>query len=65
MKRSGPANLTVYNMMGQKVATLFDGITDAGRHTVNFDGANLPSGTYLYTLQAGGHQVTKKMILMK
>jgi hypothetical protein len=25
MKRSGPANLTVYNMMGQKVATLFDG----------------------------------------
>ncbi|MBU1936496.1 T9SS type A sorting domain-containing protein [bacterium] len=65
MKQSGPAKLTVYNMMGQEVATLLDGFTDAGHHTVSFNGANLPSGTYLYTLKAGGYQVSKKMTLMK
>jgi hypothetical protein len=65
MDQSGPANLTVYNLMGQEVATLLDGFTDAGHHTVTFDGSNLPAGTYLYTLKVGGYQVSKKMILMK
>jgi hypothetical protein len=65
MNQSGPANLTVYNLMGQKVATLLDGFTEAGSHTVSFDGTNLPTGTYLYTLKAGDQQVSKKMILTK
>jgi hypothetical protein len=65
MKQGGPANLTVYNLMGQKITTLLDGFTDAGHHTVNFDGANLPAGTYVYTLKVDGHQISKKMVLMK
>ncbi len=65
IKQSGLANLTVYNLTGQKVATLLDGFTDAGHHTVNFDGANLPAGTYLYTLEVSGYQVSKKMVLLK
>jgi len=65
LKQSGPVTLTVYNLTGQKIATLVDGQTDAGRHVVSFNGETLPSGTYLYMLRAGDHQYSRQMILMK
>jgi hypothetical protein len=65
LKKSGLATLKVYNLMGQEVATLLNGYTDAGHHTVTFNGANLPSGSYLYTLQTGGTQMSKMMVLAK
>jgi hypothetical protein len=65
MKQSGPVTLKVYNMMGQEIATLLNGNTEAGHHTVAFDGTHLPSGTYLYTLKASGFQASKRMILAK
>ncbi len=58
-------NLTVYNVAGQEVASLLNGNLNAGSHTVNFDGANLTSGVYLYRLTAGEFTSTKKMVLMK
>lgn len=57
--------LEVYNLTGQKVATLEKGRKAAGQYTVNFDAASLPSGIYFYTLKAGDAKVTKKMVLMK
>ena len=57
--------LTVYNILGNKVAELVNGYNDAGRHTVNFDASKLSSGVYFYTLNAGGKIVTNKMILSK
>ena len=57
--------LMVYNVAGQEVATLVNGNLNAGSHTVNFDGANLTSGVYLYRLTAGEFTSTMKMVLMK
>ncbi|MBL0063315.1 MAG: lamin tail domain-containing protein [bacterium] len=57
--------LTVYNVAGQEVATLVNGNLNAGSHAVNFDGANLTSGVYLYRLTAGEFTSTMKMVLMK
>ena len=62
--------ITVWNIMGQKVATLYTGDLNAGHHTLNFDGRDsngkqLTSGMYLYRVAAGKYNATKKMTLMK
>ncbi len=59
-------NLTVYNILGQTVATLVDEKLSIGSYNYSFDGQNLSSGTYFYklTTQSGYSQV-KKMILIK
>jgi hypothetical protein len=57
--------LKVYDNSGRLVATLVEGRREAGTHQVTFDGSNLASGVYLYTLQAGSHTATGKMVLMK
>lgn len=57
--------LTVYNMLGQRLATLRDGLASAGVHQVAFDASEYSSGVYFYTLQAGGVSLTQKMTLIK
>ena len=61
----GFADLIIYNIMGQKVATLVDGQQDAGYHNVIWNSTNLASGVYLYQLQAESHTLTKKLVLLK
>jgi len=62
---SGAVTVNVYNAIGQTVATLVNSSMAAGRHTVNFDAASLPSGLYFYRMEAGEFSAIKKMILMK
>ena len=68
---SGPVELAVYNLAGQKVATLVDGPRQAGTYAINWDGRDdqgreLASGMYLYRLQAGSQQVaTRKLLLAR
>ncbi len=57
--------LSVYNMLGEEVATLVNGYRAAGSYEADFAGTNLSSGVYYYTLNAGRFVETKKMILMK
>jgi hypothetical protein len=57
--------LSLFNMLGQHVATLVDEYKEAGTYQITFDGSTLSSGMYLYTLQAGGSSITKKMLLLK
>ena len=62
--------VTVWNLLGQKVSTLFAGDLSAGHHTVTFDGhdANgslLPSCVYIYRVESGRNVSTKKMMLLK
>ena len=59
-------NLTVFNMLGEEVAVLINNqFTEAGQHSVRFDGSNLASGTYIYRLTAGDFVQVKKMMLTK
>jgi hypothetical protein len=57
--------LKVYNLLGQELATLVDGVQEAGFKSVNFNGDNLPSGIYFYKLSAGNYSSIKKMLVMK
>jgi hypothetical protein len=57
--------LSIYNMMGQKVAEVVDGWRDAGMHEVMFDGSGLASGVYLAKLETANFQRTMKLLLIK
>jgi len=63
--KTGNVKLSVYNINGQKVAELANGVMNAGIHSVEFDGSNLNSGVYYYTLETYGIRHTQKMILTK
>ena len=58
-------NLIVYNIIGEAVRVLAEGEKEAGSYSINFKAEGLPSGVYLYRLQAGSFVQTKKMILLK
>ena len=62
---AGNVKLVVFNTLGRQVATLSDGWKAAGWYTAAFDGSQLSSGIYFYTLQAGDFVQTKKMLLVK
>ena len=57
--------LTVYNILGEKLATLVDGIQQAGNHTVSFNASRLASGVYFYRVKTGSYTGTKKMLYLK
>ncbi len=63
--KAGQVSLTVYNMLGQKVATVVDKKMPMGTFNVTFDGSNLASGMYVYKLKASGVELSKKMMLIK
>ncbi len=63
--RQEQVQLKVYDILGNEVATLVNEVKPAGQYVVSFDGADLPSGVYLYTLTSAGQTVTNKMMLMK
>ena len=70
LPEAAATEITVWNIIGQKVATLYSGDLNAGHHIVNFDGQDdngqqLTSGMYLYRVTAGKYNATKKMTLMK
>ncbi len=57
--------LTVYNIIGEKVSTLVHIYQKAGSYTVKFDGTSLPSGIYFYKLNFDRKSLIKKMTLIK
>jgi len=62
---AGPVKLSIFDPTGAKVATLVDGVQEAGPQTVMWNGASLPGGVYFAHLQAGGREVTRKAVLLK
>jgi len=58
-------NLSIYNAIGEKVATLVNEQKEAGIHLVDFNAANLPSGIYIYRLTSDQNVFTNKMMLIK
>lgn len=57
--------LRIFNVSGQEVATLINGKLKAGEHKVKWNAEGLPSGVYLYRLEAGNHTAVKKMTLLR
>lgn len=57
--------LNVYDVNGRLVKELVNQKQSAGNYSVDFEGSGLPSGTYIYRLQAGDFSETKKMVLLK
>lgn len=65
LPQAGNVTLKVYNALGQEVATLINGYQTARNYEVKFDGSNLASGIYMYTLQTDNFNQSKKMLLVK
>jgi ELWxxDGT repeat protein len=65
LPQSSHARLRVYDAHGRIVATLVEGDLPAGRHEVAFDASSLPSGMYMYRLDADGRTRMNKMSLVK
>lgn len=57
--------IKVYDLLGRIITTLFDGIQNAGNHSIKFDAVNLSSGIYFYQLKTEEYISTRKMLLMK
>jgi hypothetical protein len=70
LPQSGPVELAVYNVAGQRVVTLVDGIRHAGSHGVLWNGRDdagdaMASGVYLYRLQAAASVQVKSLVLLR
>lgn len=62
----GMVQLNVFNIQGEKVAELINSFMQAGSHNITFDASSLPSGVYIYQIDAGSRfREVKKMILLK
>lgn len=66
LPKASPVTLKVYNIAGQLVSVLAENeMTTAGTKEVKFNGSNLASGVYFYSIEAGSFRETKKMMLIK
>ena len=61
----GRVTLSVFSVTGAKVASLIDGLQQAGPHEAKFDGTGLSSGVYFYRLQQGESVQSMKMLLLR
>ncbi|MFV1980999.1 MAG: T9SS type A sorting domain-containing protein, partial [Rhodothermia bacterium] len=57
--------LSIYDALGRPVARLIDRVVPGGYHTVRWEAGSLPSGVYLYRLEAGDYVETRKMLLLR
>jgi hypothetical protein len=65
VKEKTEANLSIYNILGQKVSVLLNEVLSAGDHKVQFNASNMSSGVYFYKLTAGANSKMMKMIVLK
>lgn len=62
---SGKVNISVFNLMGQKLAVLVNERKNAGSYNVKWNAVQMVSGVYYYRLVSGGQTITRKMTLIK
>ncbi len=61
----GRVQLKVYSLTGALVKTIMDEHKAAGYYSIDFNASQVPSGVYFYELSGGGHQIVKKMMILK
>jgi WD40 repeat protein len=64
LTRTEPVTVSVYSPDGRRVAQLADGIMESGRHSIFWNGGDLPSGIYLCRLEAGRRSTTTRFIVI-
>lgn len=62
---AGRVTVTVYDALGRLVQTVTDRSYPPGRHAIAFEAGNLPSGMYLYRMEAASFRAQRTMILLK
>jgi hypothetical protein len=62
---NGNVKLIIYDVLGGEIKTLVNGFKQKGRYEVQFSASGLPSGIYLYKIEAGNFSANRKMILLK
>ncbi len=65
ISKPGLVKLSVYNVLGQKVADLVNEHKTANTYKVTFDASDLTSGVYFYRLEVGDYSKTMKMMLLR
>ncbi|MEM9665884.1 MAG: lamin tail domain-containing protein [Bacteroidota bacterium] len=65
LPEASEVRLVVYDVTGREVMRLVDGQLEAGQHTVRFEASTLPSGVYVYRIEAGAFSATRQMVLLK
>ena len=68
LSRTTTIRITLFNLLGQEIKTLVDGLVPSGAHTVNWDGRDrygqpVAKGIYFYRLETGDFVMTKKLLL--
>jgi len=65
LQQKAPVLLRVFDVLGRPVATLVDEVKQPGQHQVRLVASDLPSGIYLYRIEAAEHIVTGRLVLQK
>jgi flagellar hook assembly protein FlgD len=65
LPKGDDVNLDVFNIVGEKVVSLYSGQLHAGHHAFEWDAVNLPSGVYVFRLEVEDNVQTRKMILLR
>jgi hypothetical protein len=65
LPKAAQVQLRIYNILGQEVVTLANGIFPAGTHGVSWNATNFPSGIYIYQFKAEDFMEAKKMVLIR
>lgn len=60
-----PVSIKVYDVLGSEVAVLLNEFVNAGSYSVQFNAGSLPSGVYIYRIQAGKFSESRKLMLLK
>jgi hypothetical protein len=65
ISKARQTTLEIYDLLGRSIATLVDEKMDPGHYEVRWDAAGMPTGVYLYRLQAGSFTQTRKLMLLR
>ena len=65
VERAGPVRLSVFDVLGRRVATLVEGVVAAGPHRATLDGSRLTTGVYFVVLEADGQREATKVLVVR
>jgi hypothetical protein len=65
LARAGGVSISIYDIVGQHMVTLYEGFRDTGEYSITWDATDYSSGVYFARLQAGSYRQNVKMVLLK